>query len=198
MKRECTERQKRYAIFLQTEAWRTLSAAVITRDGECQGCGSLRRLQAHHVRYPARVEDTTLDDLRTLCRTCHRVEHGLPTRTPFEWAQAGIAWKLGYEVLVSEDEFVRLIWLAFGEKWFVQDAKGLVRLHYRMQLDDPCYRGDADWVRADELEERARAYASPEQFLGWGDLTLLMWETYRWNKGPKYDEHVVSVVQPAS
>ena len=34
-------------------------------------------MQAHHVRYPDDWFKTTIEDLITLCRGCHRIEHGL-------------------------------------------------------------------------------------------------------------------------
>lgn len=70
-----TSRQA-YRLFLRSEFWRALSAEKRRLVGKCEDCGKRERLQSHHWRYPANWFDTTLDDLRVLCRECHRKAHG--------------------------------------------------------------------------------------------------------------------------
>jgi hypothetical protein len=68
-----------YLEYLQSEHWLELHQRVIERDGgKCTRCPSRVRLQAHHLFYRARWEDSLLSDLVTLCRPCHEKEHGLP------------------------------------------------------------------------------------------------------------------------
>lgn len=74
-----TATQQAYLEFLQTPQWLNLRWEAIKRDGrKCTRCQSRVRLQAHHVRYRATWAETQLDDLVTLCRDCHCLEHGLP------------------------------------------------------------------------------------------------------------------------
>lgn len=66
-----------YALFLQTEFWRELSRKKRQAVGKCEDCGTEKDLQSHHIRYPWPWFDTTLDDLRVLCRLCHERAHGI-------------------------------------------------------------------------------------------------------------------------
>lgn len=50
----------------------------MVRDGEaCVRCGTQGRLQVHHLTYRSPWESCTLVDVETVCRKCHRLEHGL-------------------------------------------------------------------------------------------------------------------------
>lgn len=64
-------------MFLESEWWKDLSRRKRLIKGKCEQCGCEERLQSHHVRYPANWFDTTLSDLKVLCRGCHEKEHGL-------------------------------------------------------------------------------------------------------------------------
>ena len=62
----------RYREYLASPAWKELRAQALARDGHaCRICAATKRLQAHHRRYPPDVTLTVLDDLTTLCYTCH-------------------------------------------------------------------------------------------------------------------------------
>jgi hypothetical protein len=52
--------------------------------GKCEQCGSMDYLQSHHIRYPADWFKTSFDDLKVLCRPCHRKAHGLYVATEFD------------------------------------------------------------------------------------------------------------------
>jgi len=80
-----TDRQKAYAIYLQSEHWKALRMEVLIRDGfRCVRCPSRKRLQAHHKVYHDRFEDSVADELITLCQPCHKREHGIkPDKKPF-------------------------------------------------------------------------------------------------------------------
>lgn len=72
-----SKRQKKYREYLASEHWSLLRARALERDGyKCVECGETGRLQVHHHRYPEDVKDSSLDDVKTLCSTCHKIEHG--------------------------------------------------------------------------------------------------------------------------
>lgn len=62
-------------IYLKSVEWQKLRTLVFTRDNyTCQSCGSKSSLNAHHITY----EDLgmeSLDQLTTLCTTCHTALH---------------------------------------------------------------------------------------------------------------------------
>ncbi|MFN6540690.1 MAG: HNH endonuclease [Nostoc sp. EkiNYC01] len=65
-----------YRKFLESEYWKQVRSAVISRDEVCQKCGGSQCLQAHHLTYEHHKDEMNhLDDLITLCRTCHYQEH---------------------------------------------------------------------------------------------------------------------------
>lgn len=66
----------RYRQWLQSSTWKQLRALAIERDGKCVKCGSVKSLNVHHIEYPSNWNDTKLNQLQTLCRDCHRAEHG--------------------------------------------------------------------------------------------------------------------------
>lgn len=69
--------QKRYREFLKTEFWKCLSDRVKRGVTRCQKCGrKSKHLEAHHVIYRARWEDTLEEDLVVICRGCHLRAHG--------------------------------------------------------------------------------------------------------------------------
>lgn len=77
MKVNQTARQKSYREYLRGEHWKALRELALKRDrGVCSCCGGTDRLQVHHLKYRGRPEETLLEDLETLCRGCHRREHG--------------------------------------------------------------------------------------------------------------------------
>lgn len=62
-----------YKDFLDSEEWKAAREARMQHDGwACCLCGSTTDLQCHHVSY----EDVTaLENLRTVCKKCHRDIH---------------------------------------------------------------------------------------------------------------------------
>lgn len=55
-----------------TADWRRLSRQTVERDGACVCCGSPGRcLNAHHVQPRAEGGPDSLDNLVTLCASCH-------------------------------------------------------------------------------------------------------------------------------
>lgn len=69
--------KEEYAEYLQSEHWKGLRKQRLELDGyQCQKCGAKHKLQVHHTRYSARLEDTPVTDLLTLCDICHARAHG--------------------------------------------------------------------------------------------------------------------------
>lgn len=75
-----SQRQQQYDEYLKTEHWRILRNMVLERDGfKCRQCKGMENLQAHHVFYRPRWEDSMVKDLVTLCNDCHEKVHGIKT-----------------------------------------------------------------------------------------------------------------------
>ncbi|MGL5922132.1 HNH endonuclease [Chroococcidiopsis sp.] len=69
-------RQKEYKAYLASPYWQAVAAAVINRDRKCTKCGATKRLEVHHLSYAHRgQEHLYLQDLTTLCRSCHKQHH---------------------------------------------------------------------------------------------------------------------------
>ena len=56
--------------------WKYLRIKILNRDGnKCVRCGSNNNLRIHHIK-PVDLEGSNeLDNLETLCSTCHKSEH---------------------------------------------------------------------------------------------------------------------------
>jgi 5-methylcytosine-specific restriction endonuclease McrA len=54
--------------------------AVLERDGKCLRCGRTDSLHVHHKEHwePGQENPHALDNLETLCSSCHRKEHPVP------------------------------------------------------------------------------------------------------------------------
>lgn len=78
-----TIRQRLYREYLKTPHWKSLRHSVLVRDGfKCVRCDARKKLQAHHRIYRTNFEDSVLEDLVTLCKRCHKQEHGISSRQP--------------------------------------------------------------------------------------------------------------------
>ena len=56
--------------------YRTLHRQILQRDGwRCQACGSMHRLQVHHVKFRSHHGGDTEESLITLCADCHQRVH---------------------------------------------------------------------------------------------------------------------------
>jgi hypothetical protein len=67
-----------YDEFLRSGYWADVRAKVLERDGHrCQGCGATKGLQVHHHTYAHHGDEARhLEDLVSVCRACHRRQHG--------------------------------------------------------------------------------------------------------------------------
>lgn len=71
-----TERQKEYQKYLQSDHWKSLRLQALTRDGfKCTSCGSFNNLQGHHIRYRPDWYSGVVEDIQTLCDSCHLEAH---------------------------------------------------------------------------------------------------------------------------
>ena len=73
-----TDRERKsYNWFLKGKYWRKVREIVIKRDlGKCILCRTDKNLHVHHMTYKNHFnEHNHLDDLITLCKTCHENEH---------------------------------------------------------------------------------------------------------------------------
>ena len=65
-----------YAEFLQTGFWKKLRTKVFVRsEGLCEVCHNERAWQVHHMFYPSKREETSLNDLVAVCEECHKTIH---------------------------------------------------------------------------------------------------------------------------
>ena len=67
---------KRQRVKLDPEAYAQLCRQVLERDGwRCQSCGSASQLQVHHLRFRSALGDDSIENLITLCFSCHEKIH---------------------------------------------------------------------------------------------------------------------------
>jgi len=64
---------------LDATSYRELHRRVLERDGwRCQGCGSMQRLQVHHLKRRSHMGSDVEQNLITLCAWCHERAHHRP------------------------------------------------------------------------------------------------------------------------
>jgi 5-methylcytosine-specific restriction endonuclease McrA len=69
---------KRPRLKLHPEVYRELQRQVLERDRwRCQACGTMNKLQVHHLDFRSRCGNDDESNLITLCVDCHRRTHGL-------------------------------------------------------------------------------------------------------------------------
>lgn len=65
-----------YDQYLRSPEWKELRQKRIQRDNyQCVICGSAKNLDVHHISYIHMGESGEIDDLITLCRSCHQKIH---------------------------------------------------------------------------------------------------------------------------
>jgi len=60
--------------YLKSDHWKSLRRHKLAKYPYCQNCGSTHNLDVHH-RKCRHVYDVQINDLLTLCRSCHTLEH---------------------------------------------------------------------------------------------------------------------------
>ena len=79
-----------YQRYLGSSAWKEVSDERKSIDGyKCVCCGREDNLNVHHVVYPKNWEETTVQQLRTLCHDCHVLIH----RIQEEYDKYSHTWK---------------------------------------------------------------------------------------------------------
>lgn len=76
-----SQQQRKYneqTAYYHTPEWRQLRTACLARDyNQCAACTGTQRLTAHHIKPRPEGGPDTLDNLITLCGSCHsRLESG--------------------------------------------------------------------------------------------------------------------------
>lgn len=163
-----------YAEWLKTEQWAVLREMALERDGRmCVDCDAKQRLQVHHWRYPERVEDTTLEDLITLCRFCHRIEHGLSVLFPGAIVGRVLDAAMVREIPLAVEELKLMLGYLCDSEW--PELFGKVRSYCRIVLKVEDYE-ETKHVAAEIWAGRR------EQFFALGDaceeLKRRYWKTY--------------------
>jgi 5-methylcytosine-specific restriction endonuclease McrA len=70
-------RQKQPRLELSPEEYKKLRIRVLERDGwRCQECGSMERLEVHHINRRSQLGGDVMQNLITLCAVCHGKCHG--------------------------------------------------------------------------------------------------------------------------
>lgn len=69
-----------YYEYIASKEWQRKRLARIKLDGyKCHICGSSRNLNVHHLTYE-RLGHEDMEDLMTLCRSCHEKVHEIEPR----------------------------------------------------------------------------------------------------------------------
>ncbi len=70
-------RQKRPRLKLDPKKYAIVRTRVLERDGwRCQECGSMEGLEVHHMQPRSHLGGDVMDNLITLCVSCHGKCHG--------------------------------------------------------------------------------------------------------------------------
>ena len=74
---------KRPRLKLEPKAYAQLRRQVLDRDGwRCQNCGRGSELQVHHLRFRSAFGDDEMENLITLCFSCHeKIHRSIGSRT---------------------------------------------------------------------------------------------------------------------
>ena len=69
--------RKEYQKYITSSNWAAVrNDAVMQANNKCEVCGSLKRLNVHHLSYK-NLGNEEPGDLIVLCSKCHMIEHGL-------------------------------------------------------------------------------------------------------------------------
>jgi 5-methylcytosine-specific restriction endonuclease McrA len=70
-------RQRQPRFKLKPEEYDVLRRQVLERDGwRCQKCGAANALQVHHMKARSQLGGDVMQNLITLCTSCHGKRHG--------------------------------------------------------------------------------------------------------------------------
>lgn len=69
-----TQRQREYHLYIESDRWKMRRNLFKMKHPKCQKCRSSDHLHVHHATYE-RIGNELDDDLRTLCKDCHKELH---------------------------------------------------------------------------------------------------------------------------
>ena len=70
-------RPKKPRIKRRRTEYTEMRRAVLVREGwRCQDCGSANNLQVHHLKSRSQLGNDIMENLITLCASCHGKKHG--------------------------------------------------------------------------------------------------------------------------
>ncbi len=73
--RFCNDNRRYYREeYLKSDHWKELRKVKLKLNPNCEQCGSKTKIEPHHLQYK-NLYDVTVEDLQTLCRKCHKLEH---------------------------------------------------------------------------------------------------------------------------
>lgn len=162
------ERRLAYSKYLLTEHWKVLRLEAISRDGGCVACGCQQDLQVHHLKYRWPWESCVLRDVETLCRKCHRKQHGLPG--DFEEKYDSIYHRLlkiegrgMLHFLPTEGEVIELVKLIE----FEDQARSVEALFRQVAMMRICSVSERSWMSwlSKNREVKSRLFVWSEQKL---------------------------------
>ena len=82
-----------YKKYIQTEEWRQKARQCYRNDNfHCQKCGTGINLEAHHLNYKHLGEAEEINDLITLCKTCHKETHKEDLRRKQQNYESRLDW----------------------------------------------------------------------------------------------------------
>jgi len=64
-----------YDKYLASKAWKQKRKEMLAMYPQCAVCGATKRLEVHHLTY-AHLGNEPLEDLKVICKSCHKQEHG--------------------------------------------------------------------------------------------------------------------------
>lgn len=75
LKYYCTDNYDYYHnVYLKSEHWKELRGRKLLTTPFCEECQRIHNLDVHHINYK-NLYDVLLEDLMTLCRSCHKKKH---------------------------------------------------------------------------------------------------------------------------
>ena len=74
IQRKQPKKQPKYLTYIHSKKWREKAKIVKKRDEKCYGCGTNKKLDAHHLHY-RNFGQENLNELIALCRSCHEELH---------------------------------------------------------------------------------------------------------------------------
>lgn len=69
--------KRKYYKYLKSKEWTDIKIDLYqTRGKKCEVCGSINRIEVHHVHYKNVFKEEP-EDLILLCKNCHKKEHNI-------------------------------------------------------------------------------------------------------------------------